>query len=125
VPAATLNLTSATTTAEGGVSEVGVKKEKITIRIQAVSIHARSRHASKHCAQRHIEEIDDDDSNIVIPNSLAGDRNNAAPEYVGQTPNYPARATRSGLVRNAGGGGAMLALGVFEHVEPAWAPSPE
>jgi hypothetical protein len=47
VPANTSNLTPATTTAEGGVSEVGLNKEKITIWTQAVSIHAGSRHAGK------------------------------------------------------------------------------
>jgi hypothetical protein len=33
-------------------------------------------------AQRCIREIDNNNDNIVITNSLAGDRNDAAPKYV-------------------------------------------
>jgi hypothetical protein len=49
---------------------------------------------------------------------------NDAPRYVGRIHDFPARATRSGLVHNAGRGGAMLAYGAFEVCDPSFAPTP-
>jgi hypothetical protein len=74
------------TTAKGGVVEVGPNKEKVTVRIPGGQ-HPRVKQARQQAqAQRCIKEIDNDDdgNNIVIPNSPAGDRNDATPQYVGQ-----------------------------------------
>jgi hypothetical protein len=82
------------------VVEVGLNEEKVTIRIPGGQ-YPRTQHPREQAqAQRPIKGIDGD--NIVVPNPLAGDRNDAAPKYVGQIPKYPARATGSDLVRNAG-----------------------
>ena len=53
-----------------------------------------------------------------------GDDPDAAPQYVRRIHQFPARSTRSGLVRNAGGGGALIAFGAFEEIEPAPVPTP-
>jgi len=58
------------------------------------------------------------------PTSLRGDEDDDAPQHVGSVHRFPARSTRSGLVCNAGGPGALLAFGAFEGLEPAFMPTP-
>jgi len=59
-----------------------------------------------------------------VPASLAGDQDDNSLQYVGQVHNFPSRSPRSGLVRRAGGEGALLAFGAFEESDPVFRPTP-
>jgi hypothetical protein len=80
-------LTPTTTMAEEGVVEAGSNKEKITIQIPGEQQAREQVQARRRI--RNIDDNDDNDDNIAIPNSLAGNRNDAAPKYIGHVPNYP------------------------------------
>ena len=56
------------------------------------------------------------------PEELLQGDSDEAPQYVGRVHQFPARSTRSGLVRDAGGGGALLAFRAFEDVRPTFTP---
>jgi len=98
-------------------------RDKITIRIPG-RYHPRAPRPSHReaSADTHEEPMDTDH-----------DGTDRAPRYVGRIHDYPDRSSRSGLVRNAGGGatmrdtggeGAMLAYGAFEVLESAFTPTP-
>jgi len=69
------------------VVEAGSNKEKITFQIPGEQQAREQVQARRRI--RKIDDNDDNDDNIAIPNSLAGNRNDAAPKYVGHVPNYP------------------------------------
>ena len=67
------------------------------------------------------------------PMDISSDEDDQAPKYVGRVHHFPERSSRSGLVRNGGGGasaraagdeGAMLAYGAFEVLEQTFIPTP-
>ena len=59
-----------------------------------------------------------------IPTTLWADESDEAPQYVSRVHQFPVRSTRSGLVRDAGGGETLLAYGAFEELGPVFTPSP-
>jgi hypothetical protein len=100
-------------------SDVEAPREKLTIRIPG-RYHPRAPQAQL----QHHPEASADEPPEPTPMDLHGDEADSAPRYVGRVHDFPARASRSGLVRNEGGGGAMLAYGAFEVVEPTFTPKP-
>jgi len=97
--------------------EIGVPaaaQEKLTIRVPG-RYHPRAPKPATTLA---------DDSTDHVPSNLAGDTDDDALQYVGQVHHYPARSTRSGLVRHAEGAGALLAFGAFEEPNQAFNPTP-
>ena len=81
-------------------------------------------HPSAPQPQQQPERISPQDDSKEPPTSLRGDGDDNAPQYVGRVHQLPARSTRSGIVHNAGGSGALLAFGALEGLEPAFAPTP-
>jgi hypothetical protein len=58
------------------------------------------------------------------PSNLAGDPDDDVLQYVGQIHGFLARSTRSGLLRRAGGRGALLAFRAFRESSLALTPTP-
>jgi hypothetical protein len=58
------------------------------------------------------------------PANLLGDEDEDAPQYAGRIHQFPARSTRSGFMRSAEGGGAMLAFTAVETIEDEFTPTP-
>ena len=99
----------------GGERENEGSREKLTIRIQG-RYHPRAQKPQDRpeiSADEHDEPMDSPDDEV-----------DAAPQYVGPIHGFTARATRSGKVRDAAGGGAMLAYTAFDALEPEFAPTP-
>ena len=74
--------------------------------------------------RQHPEPISPQGDSEEPPASLHGDEDDGVPQYVGHIHQFPTRSTCSGLMRNAGGSGVLLAFGAFEGLEPAFAPTP-
>ena len=93
-------------------------RERITIRIPGKLHPRRMTHS-----QSDMHHGTAQDAPIVATPHT--DEIDTAPKYVGQIHHFPERSSRSGLVRDAGGGGALIAFGAFEEIEePASEPTP-
>jgi len=92
--------------------------EPLTIRIPG-RYHSRAPQL-----QQQPGPISPQDDSEEPPITLPGDKDDDAPQHGGRVRHFPARSTRSGLVRNAGGSGALLDFGAFEGLEPAFVPTP-
>ena len=97
--------------------DIETSSEQLTIRLPG-QYHPRAPQL-----QQHPEPISPQGDSEEPPASLRGDEDDDAPQYIGCVHQFPARSTRSGLVRNAGGSGALLAFGAFEGLEPAFVPT--
>jgi len=80
-------------------------------------------HAPQPQPQDH-HETSPDEHEEPTPMGLCGNEGDNAPRYVGRIHDFPARASRSRLVRNAGGRGVMLAFRALEVLEPVFTPKP-
>ena len=101
-------------TNETSLPDTETRRERLTIRVPG-RYHPRAPQPQQESPQEDSEEV---------PTSLRGNEDDDARQYVGRVHQCPARSTRSGLVRNAGGAGALLAYGAFEGLEPAFVPTP-
>ena len=72
--------------------------------------------------QQHPEPISPQGDSEEPPASLCSDKDDDVPQYISCVHQFPARSTCSGLVRNAGGSGALFTFGAFEGLEPAFVP---
>jgi len=70
---------------------------------------------------RHIHRTpppDHTEAETPVPTNIMGGEDDEAPQYVGRIRQYPGRSTRYGLVREAGGGGALFSFVAFTSNEP-------